>query len=56
MKLGHFGVVNTAYTQSRMRGDEGGQIARGYQYSTSDFSLATQHTRRDRGFGNPGPL
>ena len=52
MKLGHFGVVNTAYTQSRMRGDEGGQIAWGYQYSTSDFSLATQHTRRDRGFGN----
>lgn len=52
VKLGRFGVVNTAYTQSRMRGDEGGQMNWGYQYSTSEFSVATQHTRRDRGFGN----
>ena len=52
LKLGRFGVVNTSYTQSRMRGDEGGQMNGGYQYSTSEFSVATQHTRRDRGFGN----
>ncbi|MEX7692340.1 fimbria/pilus outer membrane usher protein [Enterobacter hormaechei] len=52
LKLGRFGVVNTSYTQSRMRGDEGGQMNWGYQYSTSEFSVATQHTRRDRGFGN----
>ncbi len=52
IKLGQFGVVNTSYSQSRMRGDEGGQINWGYQYSTSEFSVATQHTRRDRGFGN----
>lgn len=52
VKLGRFGVVNTSYSQSRMRGDDGGQINWGYQYSTSEFSLATQHTRRDRGFGN----
>ena len=52
VKLGRFGVVNTAYSQSRMRGDNGGQINWGYQYSTSEFSVATQHTRRDRDFGN----
>lgn len=52
IKLGQFGVVNTSYSQSRMRGDAGGQINWGYQYSTSEFSVATQHTRRDRGFGN----
>ena len=33
-------------------GDSGGQINWGYQYNTSEFSVATQHTRRDRGFGN----
>lgn len=52
LKLGRFGVVNTSWTQSRMRGDSGGQINWGYQYNTSEFSVATQHTRRDRGFGN----
>ena len=52
VKMGRFGVVNTAYTRSRMYGEEGGQINWGYQYSTSEFSIATQHSRRDRGFGN----
>lgn len=52
LKLGRFGVVNTSWTQSRMRGHSGGQINWGYQYNTSEFSVATQHTRRDRGFGN----
>lgn len=52
LKLGRFGVVNTSWIQSRMRGDSGGQINWGYQYNTSEFSVATQHTRRDRGFGN----
>ena len=52
VKLGQLGVVNTAWTQSQMRGDTGGQLNWGYQYSTSAFSLATQHSRRDRGFGN----
>ncbi|MEG1212449.1 MAG: fimbria/pilus outer membrane usher protein [Leclercia sp.] len=52
VKLGRFGVVNSAWTHSKMRDDTGGQINWGYQYSTSAFSLATQHSRRDRGFGN----
>jgi outer membrane usher protein len=52
LKLGQFGVVNSSYTHSQMRGDNGGQVNWGYQYSTSAFSLATQHSRRDRGYGN----
>lgn len=52
VKLGRFGVVNSAYTHSQMRGDNGGQTTWGYQYSTSQFSVATQHSRRDRGYGN----
>lgn len=52
LKLGQYGVVNTSWTQSRMRGNSGGQFDWGYQYSTSTFSVATQHSRRDRGFGN----
>ena len=52
VKLGQFGVVNGALTQSRMRGASGQQVNWGYQYNTSRFSLATQHTRRDTGFGN----
>lgn len=51
-KLWRLGVVNTSWTQSQMRGESGSQLNWGYQYSTSLFSLATQHIRRDRGFGN----
>ncbi|WHP29741.1 fimbria/pilus outer membrane usher protein [Trabulsiella odontotermitis] len=52
VKLGRFGIVNTAYSRSQMQGNNGGQLNWGYQYSTAAFSIATQHTRRDRGFGN----
>lgn len=52
VKLGQLGVLNGALTQSRMRGTSGQQVNWGYQYNTSRFSLATQHTRRDVGFGN----
>lgn len=52
VKLGRFGVVNGAWTESRMRGNSGNQINWGYQYSTAAFSVATQHSRRERGFGN----
>jgi outer membrane usher protein len=52
VKLGRFGIVNTAYSRSQMRGSSGGQLNWGYQYSTAAFSIATQHTLRDDGFGN----
>lgn len=52
VKLGRFGVVNGAWTESRMRGNQGNQLNWGYQYSTAAFSVATQHSRREPGFGN----
>ncbi|EBC0627726.1 fimbrial biogenesis outer membrane usher protein, partial [Salmonella enterica] len=52
VRLGRFGVVNGALSESRMRGNPGEQRTWGYQYNTSAFSLATQHSRRTRGFGN----
>lgn len=52
VKLGNFGVVNGAWSHSEMRGRSGQQINWGYQYSTQFISLATQHSHRDRGYGN----
>lgn len=52
VKLGQFGIVNGSYTRSHMYGDDGQQINWGYQYSTGAFSFITQHTHRDKTFGN----
>ncbi len=52
IKLGRYGVVNSAWSESQMRGQRGHQLNWGYQYNTSTFSLGTQHTRRNEGFGN----
>lgn len=52
VKLGQFGIVNGSYTHSRMYGEGGQQINWGYQYSTGVFSFITQHTHRDKTFGN----
>ncbi|WP_039056665.1 fimbria/pilus outer membrane usher protein [Enterobacter sp. Bisph1] len=52
IRLGRLGVVNGAWTQSQMFGDSGSQLAWGYQYNTGLFSVTTQHSRRDREFGN----
>ncbi|QJT81296.1 fimbria/pilus outer membrane usher protein [Kosakonia sp. MUSA4] len=52
LKLGRLGVVNGSWSQSRMLGDSGNQYSWGYQYNTSMFSIATQHSQRDRGFSN----
>nr|WP_034496069.1 fimbria/pilus outer membrane usher protein [Buttiauxella agrestis] len=52
LKLGRFGVINGAYSRSEMRGEGGQQINWGYQYSTNSFNIGTQHSHRDRGFGN----
>lgn len=52
VKLGQLGVLNGSLTESRMRDISGQQVTWGYQYNTSRFGLATQHTRRDTGFGN----
>lgn len=52
IKLGRYGVVNSAWSESQMRGQRGHQLNWGYQYNTSIFSLGTQHTRRNEDFGN----
>jgi outer membrane usher protein len=52
VKLGQFGIVNGSYTHSQMYGEGGQQLNWGYQYSTGAFSFITQHTHRDKTFGN----
>lgn len=50
--LGHYGVVNTAYSHSRHAGQNGYQASAGYQYNARRFSFSTQHTRRSHDFTN----
>lgn len=52
VKIGQFGIVNGSYTHSQMYGEGGQQLNWGYQYSTGAFSFITQHTHRDKTFGN----
>lgn len=46
MRLGNFGVLNTAISQSRFDGAGGQQLSFGYQYSSQRFSLAYQRMQR----------
>lgn len=49
LRLGNFGVVNTALSQSRFEGDSGQQVSVGYQYSGQRYSFSYQRLqRRDR--------
>lgn len=49
LRLGNFGVLNTALSQSRFDGDTGQQLSLGYQYSNQRFSFSWQRLqRRDR--------
>jgi outer membrane usher protein len=52
VKAGSLGIVNGAWSHSEMRGRAGQQLNWGYQYNSGWFSIATQHSHRDRGFGN----
>lgn len=52
VKLGRYGVANSAWSHSQMHGESGQQINWGYQYNTRAFSVGTQHSRRSMGFGN----
>ncbi len=52
IKLGYFGVLNSSVTTSAMYGKGGNQYDWGYQYSNSRFNVGTQHSRRDKNFGN----
>ncbi|AZC27538.1 fimbria/pilus outer membrane usher protein [Pseudomonas sessilinigenes] len=49
LRLGQFGVLNTALSQSRFDGSGGQQLSFGYQYNSQRYSLAYQRMqRRDR--------
>ncbi|MFJ4195853.1 fimbria/pilus outer membrane usher protein [Pseudomonas sp. NPDC089534] len=49
LRLGNFGVLNTAVSQSRFDGDTGQQFSLGYQYSGQRYSFSWQRLqRRDR--------
>ena len=46
MRLGNFGVLNTAISQSRFDGDSGQQLSIGYQYSNQRYSFSWQRLQR----------
>ncbi|BAQ75756.1 type I pili usher protein CsuD [Pseudomonas sp. Os17] len=46
LRLGQFGVLNTALSQSRFDGSGGQQFSFGYQYNNQRFSLAYQRMQR----------
>ena len=46
LKLGNFGVLNSAVSQSQFDGHDGRQLSVGYQYSAQRFSLAYQRLQR----------
>jgi outer membrane usher protein len=52
VKVGHYGVLNTSYSQSSSYGQSGQQVSWGYQYSYGAFSIGTQHTLRSSDFSN----
>ncbi|MGC5702028.1 fimbrial biogenesis outer membrane usher protein [Pseudomonas sp. NFXW11] len=46
LRLGQFGVLNTAISQSRFEGAGGQQLSLGYQYSSQRYSIAYQRMQR----------
>ncbi|MGE8190113.1 fimbria/pilus outer membrane usher protein [Pseudomonas sp. NPDC086278] len=46
LRLGNFGVLNTALSQSQFDGDSGQQLSLGYQYSSQRYSFSYQRLQR----------
>ncbi|MFB3303180.1 fimbria/pilus outer membrane usher protein [Pseudomonas sp. AMR01] len=46
LRLGNFGVLNTAVSQSQFDGRTGQQLSLGYQYNSSRYSLSYQRVQR----------
>ncbi|MHC8327797.1 fimbria/pilus outer membrane usher protein [Pseudomonas sp. LB1P83] len=46
LRLGNFGVLNTALSQSRFDGESGQQLSLGYQYSSQRYSFSWQRLQR----------
>lgn len=46
LRLGNFGILNTALSQSQFDGDSGQQLSVGYQYSSQRYSFSYQRLQR----------
>ncbi|RON47277.1 fimbria/pilus outer membrane usher protein [Pseudomonas frederiksbergensis] len=46
LRLGNFGVLNTALSQSQFDGESGQQLSLGYQYSSQRYSFSYQRLQR----------
>ncbi|WP_338481113.1 fimbria/pilus outer membrane usher protein [Pseudomonas trivialis] len=46
LRLGNFGVLNTAISESRFDGRSGQQLSLGYQYNSTRYSLSYQRVER----------
>jgi outer membrane usher protein len=46
LRVGNFGVLNTAISQSRFDDNSGQQVSLGYQYSSQHYSVAYQRMQR----------
>jgi outer membrane usher protein len=46
LRLGNFGVLNSAISQSRFAGDAGQQLSLGYQYNSQRYSFSYQRLQR----------
>ncbi|WP_179180060.1 fimbria/pilus outer membrane usher protein [Pseudomonas sivasensis] len=46
VRLGNFGVLNTALSQSQFEGRNGQQLSLGYQYNSTRYSLSYQRVER----------
>lgn len=46
LRLGNFGVLNTALSQSQFDGESGQQLSLGYQYSSQRYSFSYQRMQR----------
>ncbi|MGN7740201.1 fimbria/pilus outer membrane usher protein [Pseudomonas sp. 22526] len=52
LRLGNFGVLNSAISQSRFDGQGGQQVSLGYQYSSQRYSLSYQRMQRRDGYAD----
>ncbi|UQS88995.1 fimbrial biogenesis outer membrane usher protein [Pseudomonas chlororaphis subsp. piscium] len=52
LRLGNFGVLNSAISQSRFDGQGGQQLSLGYQYSSQRYSLSYQRMQRRDGYAD----
>jgi outer membrane usher protein len=52
VRLGNFGVLNSAVSQSRFDGQTGQQLSLGYQYSSQRYSVSWQRLQRRDHYGD----